>query len=60
MTGATIVDNEHMLTLPQVRMEHFGKAKFTKINEFETSIVGGAGSPEDIDERIEQIKVTIE
>ena len=52
MTGATIVDNEHMLTLPQVRMEHFGRARFTKVNEFDTSIVGGGGSPEKIEERI--------
>lgn len=52
MTGATIVDNEHMLTLPQVRMEHFGTAKFTKINEYETSIVGGSGQSDAIEERI--------
>lgn len=41
MTGATVVDNEHMLTTRQVRMEHFGRANFIKINEYETSIVDG-------------------
>ena len=60
MTGATVVDNEHMLTTRQVRMEHFGRANFIKINEYETSIVDGQGSKEKIQERMEEIKKTIE
>jgi hypothetical protein len=46
--------------LEDIKLEHFGRAKFIKVNEFETSIVGGQGKPEDIVLRLEQIRVTIE
>jgi chaperonin GroEL len=34
LTGATLVDNEHMLTTPQVRLEHLGRAALIKVNEY--------------------------
>ena len=34
LTGATVVDNEHMLTTPQVRLEHLGRAALIKVNEY--------------------------
>lgn len=48
MTGATLVDNEHVLKLEDITLEHFGRAKFIKINEYETSIVDGKGDQEKI------------
>jgi chaperonin GroEL len=53
MTGATVVDNLHMLSVRQVRMEHFGKANYIKINEHETSIVDGQGDPAHIEIRMD-------
>jgi hypothetical protein len=41
-------------------MEHFGRANFIKINEYETSIVDGQGSKERIQDRMDEIKMTIE
>jgi chaperonin GroEL len=60
MTGATLVDNEHVLKLEDIELKHFGRCKFIKMNEYETSIVDGQGDPERIQERFEEIKVTIE
>ena len=33
MTGATIVDNEHVLKLEDVELKHFGSAKTVQIDE---------------------------
>ena len=33
MTGATIVDNEHILKLEDVELKHFGSAKSVQIDE---------------------------
>jgi len=48
MTGATLVDNEHVLKLEEIELKHFGRCKFIKMNEYETSIVDGQGDPERI------------
>jgi hypothetical protein len=42
MTGATVVDNEHVLKLEDVNIKHFGTAKMIKVDENFTHIVGGA------------------
>ena len=33
MTGATLIDNEHVLKLKDVEMKHFGSAKMITVNE---------------------------
>ena len=33
LTGATLVDNEHILNLKDVKLNHFGQAKMIKITE---------------------------
>lgn len=43
LTGAAVVDNEHMLTTKQIRLEHLGSAGFIKMTEYETTIVDGQG-----------------
>lgn len=47
ITGATIVDNQHVLHLSEVKLEHFGSAKLIKVSEWETSIVDGGGDQAD-------------
>jgi len=56
ITGATVVDNEHVLCLEDVELEHFGTAKLIKVSMDETSIVDGAGDKAAYLERIEEIR----
>mmetsp|Transcript_11337 Transcript_11337/g.19097 ORF Transcript_11337/g.19097 Transcript_11337/m.19097 type:complete len:211 (+) Transcript_11337:687-1319(+) len=56
LTGATLIDNEHVLRLEEVTKEHFGRAQFIKVTEFETSIVDGGGEPQAIEERVGEIR----
>ena len=56
LTGATVVDNQHMLTTPQVRMEHFGRAAMIKVGEYQTTIVDGQGEREKLDQHITEIR----
>ena len=34
LTGATVIDNEHVIKMQDVQLHHLGRAKFIKINEF--------------------------
>ena len=60
MTGATIIDNEHKIKLDEIEMTHFGTAKTINVDEYFTHIVSGGFKQEDLDKRIEEIKITIE
>ena len=60
MTGATLVDDEFDLKLEDVELKHFGSAKLVQIDENFTNIVGGGFSQEALDERVEEIKGTID
>ena len=53
ITGATMIDNEHLHMLKDVSMEHFGTAKLIKVSDSETSIVDGGGNSESFLQRIE-------
>jgi chaperonin GroEL len=59
-TGATVVSTEKGMTLDRVTEEMFGTAKMVTINNKYTTIVDGAGKLEDIENRIEEIKSTID
>jgi chaperonin GroEL len=60
LTGATVVSTEKGMTLDRVTEEMFGTAKMVTINNKYTTIVDGAGKLEDIENRIEEIKSTID
>lgn len=60
ITGATIIDNGYGIKLEDVEMKHFGRAKFIKVNEFETSIVDGAGDKDAFEEHVISIKKQID
>lgn len=59
-TGATVIDNEHVVRLADVKLEHFGSAKLIKVSESETSIVDGAGDKADYMERVDEIRAQVE
>lgn len=56
LTGATVVSEEVGLSLEEVGLEVLGNAKTIKVGKEETTIIGGGGNHEIVQERIEQIR----
>jgi len=56
LTGATVISEEVGLSLEDVTLEDLGTAEVVRIGKEDTTIVGGAGKKEDIEERIKQIR----
>jgi chaperonin GroEL len=59
LTGATLITEDLGFQLEDVAKDHFGSAKTVKILKEETTIIDGQGRPEEIKERISQIKSEI-
>ncbi|WP_321971498.1 chaperonin GroEL [Paratractidigestivibacter sp.] len=60
LTGGQVAMKELGVSLSDVTAEMLGRAKSVKISKDNTTIVGGAGAKQAIDERIGQIKSEIE
>ena len=60
LTGGQVISSEIGLELKDATFELLGRARQIKVNKENTIIVGGAGYPEDIKARVNQIKVAIE
>ena len=60
LTGGQVAMKELGINLTDVTAEMLGRAKSVKITKDNTTIVGGAGSKDAIDERVNQIKNEIE
>ncbi|MFM1792146.1 MAG: hypothetical protein RLZZ252_500 [Bacteroidota bacterium] len=60
LTGGSVISEEQGRKLDDATMEDLGRAEKISINKDNTTIVNGAGSKENIDARINQIKVQIE
>ncbi len=60
LTGASLVSTELSVELADVGPEVLGSAKKITISKEHTTIVGGAGKPKAVKERIQQIKYGIE
>lgn len=60
LTGGQVAMKELGITLADVSAEMLGRAKSVKITKDNTTIVGGSGSKDAIDERVAQIKNEIE
>jgi len=58
-TGASFITRENGITLPETRLSHFGNCKRINVTKAWTTVVGGHGTPSEIDERIEEIKAEI-
>jgi len=59
LTGGQVISEEVGLSLEKVTLEDLGSAKKVSITKENTTIVDGAGSAEDIQDRIGQIKAQI-
>ena len=60
LTGGQAVIKELGVNLNEISAEMLGRAKSVKVTKETTTIVGGAGSKDAIDDRITQIKAEIE
>jgi chaperonin GroEL len=60
LTGAQVVSEEVGLKLENVTMDLLGKARKVVVTKDDTTIVEGAGSAEDVQGRINQIKAEID
>jgi len=60
LTGGSVISEEQGRKLDDATMDDLGRAEKISINKDNTTIVNGAGSKENINARINQIKVQIE
>jgi chaperonin GroEL len=60
LTGAQVVSPEVGLKLDQVGLEVLGSARRVTVTKDDTTLVEGAGKPDDVEARVAQIKAEIE
>ncbi|MDZ4757074.1 MAG: chaperonin GroEL [Bacteroidota bacterium] len=60
LTGGTVISEERGYKLENATLEYLGKAEKINIDKDNTTVINGAGSPEDIKARVNQIKAQIE
>jgi len=60
LTGGTVISEEVGLSLEKATLDDLGSAKKVTVTKEHTTIVGGAGSPDKIKARVEQIRKQIE
>jgi chaperonin GroEL len=60
LTGGEVISEELGLTLEQVGLEQLGRARRIVVTKDDTTIVDGAGSPDEVQGRMHQIKGEIE
>jgi len=60
LTGGTVISEERGYKLENATLDYLGRAEKVNIDKDNTTIVNGAGSPDDIKGRVNQIKAQIE
>ncbi len=60
LTGGQVISEELGLRLENVTVEQLGKAKSIKVEKENTTIINGAGTDNEIKERVRQIRAQIE
>lgn len=60
LTNATVISEEVGLNLEEATIEHLGTAKRAVLTKESTTIIDGAGSQEDIESRVKQIRAQME
>jgi chaperonin GroEL len=56
LTGGQVIAAEAGLTLEKARLEHLGRARRVEVDKERTTIVGGAGDPSSIRDRVAMLK----
>ncbi|POA31563.1 MULTISPECIES: chaperonin GroEL [unclassified Pseudomonas] len=60
LTGATVVSNELGISLEQVDLSQLGRAHRVVVQKDSTALIGGAGQREEIEARLQQIRVQMD
>ena len=60
LTGGTVISEEVGLALEGATLDDLGQAKRISLTKEATTVVDGAGSPTDIEARVNQIRAQIE
>jgi chaperonin GroEL len=60
LTGGTVISDDLGLQLEKVSLHDLGQAKRVEVGKEETTIIDGAGAPEQINARIKSIRAQIE
>ena len=60
LTGAQVISEERGMTLEKIELDHLGEAQKIISTKDDTTIIGGKGKKNKIDERVAQIKKQIE
>jgi len=60
LTGGKVINDEKGMDLKDVSMEHLGQAKMVKVQKDNTVIIDGAGSKDEIDDRIAYLRKRLE
>ncbi|MBR2213313.1 MAG: chaperonin GroEL [Eubacterium sp.] len=60
LTGGTVISEDLGLSLADTKIEQLGRAKSVKVTKENTTIVEGLGDPNQIEQRVNQIKAQIE
>ena len=60
LTGGTVISEEVGLNLEGAKVEDLGQAKKVELNKEDTTIIDGAGAPDAISGRVNQVRTQIE
>ena len=60
LTGATVISEEKGYKFESAELTHLGQAEKITIDKDNTTIIDGAGKPEDIKQRVNEIRTAIE
>jgi chaperonin GroEL len=60
LTGAVVVSEERGINLTDVNIDMLGNAEKIEITKDKTTIINGSGKPEEIRERVRQLRLSIE
>ena len=60
LTGGTVISEEVGLNLEGATIEDLGQAKKVELNKEDTTIIDGAGKPDAISARVNQVRIQIE
>jgi chaperonin GroEL len=56
ITGATVLSKHASFSIESMKLEHLGRARQVRVDDNNTTIIGGAGSPEKIEFRVRQMQ----
>jgi chaperonin GroEL len=60
ITGGQVYSKHSGFTLETMTVEHLGRAKQVRVTADNTTIIGGAGTPEQVEFRIDQLRAELE